>query len=1399
MKNLYNLYNLIRDSYYKYLINVKLGTAEIIFILMFIISVSWTIVSAINMSKLDLITAVTTYVVVASLNFYVMDGFKFSNYKILRITQKLSIYLILFLLALFILCYIFVYIWDDSVFISLDVYVEKLIESLMPRSQYLGVDDNNYIHYSSSDNNVENLDKSGNKIASLESSDDNSKYRFEAEISKSTADTIGEAIVKTAPEVAKNAGGYGAAAAVGSTVTKLTMKATAGMPVSARIVTTMGAGIITSAATKAGFNFVDRASKLDSLQKPSLNNPENTTASNLGNTSNNNLQNEVVDKVNESLQNGFSLDLDLGFKDSMTTLESMLHSTYVINILILACLFFIFYLILMYYIFNYNKNLMSRFSDKYLSNNIKFYFDKINSLGSKNYNRFIIIMLIFFIVLLIILVSINYYASDKLCLYLDELVKLHIQLKIPSIPILLAIKNNKNLNEVLRSKFINNVRSYQSSAGDNKEDSRSETLSLNNAITPCRADCESLKKIKYNGVHYWRDFVLSTPGGFLTENLIKYITDKFVLDIVAKHYNLYKNVTYCIILKVVFKDETVRCISNLVVYTRKNTAKELVKTFVNYWTLRGENYHLQEIIKIIISYRTYDVREVSNLELFKNKLIDTSVETKSLSKEFEYTGYNLPLTTDLSKWGQVYNQKTGLSNLIIPVGRSRTNTLKYNVFTYPDRNVVQVFSRDRLMLEFEDIYLSGKSKKDHFKRVMKNTTIFYKEGIKVMEIVNRKLKFIKPKSKDLYLNESFITLDIETRNINGILYPVCICLYDGESVQSFYITDFKSEFELIKGVFNFLNKRKYHYQKIYIHNMSKFDGVFLLKYLGSIGEVKPLMRHQSLYEIRVSMKSNKKQKYLIILRDSYLILPSSLDKLSRTFKVTNPKSIFPIFSVNNLPLDYIGPIPNQKEFISKDLYNLYLDNYKGNLNKWNLKSELIKYCENDVVALHQVINNFAIEIFDLFRIDIHKYLTLSSIALGIYQANFLRDNNIPKIDGQMFKDIFQSYKGGLVDMYIPQGFNLYSYDVNSEYPEAMCLDMPGGYVQFIKGDLSLKDKNIFGFFKAEIIAPDNLSIPVLPVKYKGNTLCPLGKWTDWYFSEELREAEKYGYKIKLLQGYNFQRKNLFKEYVEILYSIKEQTNKDDPKYAIVKFILNMTYGRFGMNPVKETSVVVSKNKAIDFLMDSNKDIIDHYVFDNGTEFVRYVENLPEEKTDNVVNGPNVSIAIASAVVASCRIKINQLKHLKGVKIYYSDTDSVYVDKPLPSNLIGTKLGQLKLENHIKIGYFIAPKVYGLVNENLDNIVKVKGLKSDISFYELNVILYKNSTITKYQEKWYRRWDEGKIYIRNEIYSLIVTNNKRQLIYDSCSKLIGTRPYIYVNGTIINKYIDYVYNIKGPTS
>ena len=216
MKNFYNLYNLVRDNCKLYFINFKLGIGEIVFISLLLISVTWTIVSAISMNKFEILTAVISYVVSGSLTFYVLDGFNFSNYKLLRFIQKVSIYLILILLSLFAICYLFVYMWDNGFLTSLEVYGDRIIDLIIPRVQHLGIDESDYIHYSSSND----------KIASLESSDDNSKYRFEAEISKSTAKTVGDAVVTVLPEVAKDAGSYAASATTGVGVAKLVMKAT---------------------------------------------------------------------------------------------------------------------------------------------------------------------------------------------------------------------------------------------------------------------------------------------------------------------------------------------------------------------------------------------------------------------------------------------------------------------------------------------------------------------------------------------------------------------------------------------------------------------------------------------------------------------------------------------------------------------------------------------------------------------------------------------------------------------------------------------------------------------------------------------------------------------------------------------------------------------------------------------------------------------------------------------------------------------------------------------------------------------------------------------------------------------------------------------------------------------
>jgi hypothetical protein len=49
-------------------------------------------------------------------------------------------------------------------------------------------------------------------------------------------------------------------------------------------------------------------------------------------------------------------------------------------------------------------------------------------------------------------------------------------------------------------------------------------------------------------------------------------------------------------------------------------------------------------------------------------------------------------------------------------------------------------------------------------------------------------------------------------------------------------------------------------------------------------------------------------------------------------------------------------------------------------------------------------------------------------------------------------------------------------------------------------------------------------------------------------------------------------------------------------------------------------------------------------------------------------------------------------------------------------------------------------------------------------------------IEKTQTKWFRNLSKGQINILEEVYTLQVNDNKRELIYDKNNRLIGTKSY-----------------------
>jgi hypothetical protein len=116
---------------------------------------------------------------------------------------------------------------------------------------------------------------------------------------------------------------------------------------------------------------------------------------------------------------------------------------------------------------------------------------------------------------------------------------------------------------------------------------------------------------------------------------------------------------------------------------------------------------------------------------------------------------------------------------------------------------------------------------------------------------------------------------------------------------------------------------------------------------------------------------------------------------------------------------------------------------------------------------------------------------------------------------------------------------------------------------------------------------------------------------------------------------------------------------------------------------------------------------------------------------------NVSITIASAITAYARIHMSQFKNNPDFILYYTDTDSAYINKPLPEHMVDSKtLGKMKLENILDKAIFLAPKVYCLLTEKGKFIYKVKGLKHsvDLNLSDFENLLFEKSTLEKIQSK-----------------------------------------------------------------
>jgi hypothetical protein len=257
-------------------------------------------------------------------------------------------------------------------------------------------------------------------------------------------------------------------------------------------------------------------------------------------------------------------------------------------------------------------------------------------------------------------------------------------------------------------------------------------------------------------------------------------------------------------MKICLKDGSFKSISKVEIFTSSQSNK-ILEYFKDQWSIKNEHYFHFEIHYVIISYNIIKpldkISQQKVNKVFKEVSLssqDYIPENKTENSSFNFSGYNLPTTMDITTWGAcVFNKD--YSKAII----SKTNSKqKYEVYLNERSLTVNLLnsSGDKI-LSWEDSIIN-KDDLTYFSRYINNQEYIYENNNIILKMIQRKCDKIKPSKKRFLNSKKFLTMDIETLISNKendkkgkyqLLIPYCISTYDGKLAKSFYLLDYLSK------------------------------------------------------------------------------------------------------------------------------------------------------------------------------------------------------------------------------------------------------------------------------------------------------------------------------------------------------------------------------------------------------------------------------------------------------------------------------------------------------------------------------------------------------------------------------------------------------------------------------
>jgi len=306
------------------------------------------------------------------------------------------------------------------------------------------------------------------------------------------------------------------------------------------------------------------------------------------------------------------------------------------------------------------------------------------------------------------------------------------------------------------------------------------------------------------------------------------------------------------------------------------------------------------------------------------------------------------------------------------------------------------------------------------------------------------------------------------------------------------------------------------------------------------------------------------------------------------------------------------------------------------------------YCHRDVEILKEM---FCRWLEFLYAHDLGNFrFTLAGQAFTAFRHRFMKHDIYIHDNKQILQLERDAYRGGRTEAFrlgrLPGV--IYYLDVNSLYPYVMRnFEYPVRLIRW--GDKLTKNQLKYYLQSYCVIAHVKIRTeePAFGMRME-RLVFPTGTFCVTLCTEELKYAFEHDMIEEIYQYAVYQKANIFQEYVDFFYSLKEQyTREQNPVFrSISKLFLNSLYGKFGQ-----------KQENIEFLTDVDDDSVevsDYINADTGEQgqIIQFANRMYFRKKGEDEAFDSFP-AIAAEVTANARMHLWRLMQKAGREnVYY---------------------------------------------------------------------------------------------------------------------------------------------------